>query len=94
MDLGMKFELEYEDGDYEIYRSTNHADQSRRARIFVDHALCENAAHGAVIYDENDDEIARKFFIEWEDAQRWLESEVAHVVYPGPLSEGFSPHVR
>lgn len=94
MDLGMKFEIEYEDGDYEIHRSTNHTDLDRQAVIIVDHALCENAPYAGIIENDMFEEVDRKFFQTWQDAQRWLESEVTHTVYVGPLSEGMGDSAR
>ena len=35
----MKFKLTHEDGDYQVFHSTNHDDPDRIGTIVVDHAL-------------------------------------------------------
>ena len=74
----MEWKKVFEDGDYEIHQSTNHADPDRIAVIYVDHALCENAAYAALIQDQAENEIedSREFFGSWDEARKYLECNV------------------
>ena len=73
----MKFELTHEDGDYQVFHSTNHADPLRIGTIVVDHALCGSAQYAAFVEDcdhEIVDYDQQRFFDNWDSAQRYLET--------------------
>ena len=72
----MKFKLTHEDGDYQVFHSTNHADPDRIATIVVDHALC-HARYAAFVEDQEREVVDyddMMFFDSWDKAQRYLES--------------------
>ena len=74
----MKFELTYEDGSYQVFHSTNHADPDRIGTIVVDHALPGSAEYAAFVEDQErevvDDASPMLFFDSWDKAQRYLET--------------------
>ena len=79
----INFEMVHEDGDYQVFKSTNHADPDRIATIIADHGINEHARYAALIedqYEEEVDETARGFFRTFNQAQRYLECEVAHTI--------------
>ena len=79
----MKFSLTHEDGDYQVFHSTNHADPDRIGTIVVDHALCGSAAYAAFVEDQEREVVDyddMMFFDEWDKAQRYLETQVTHRV--------------
>ena len=73
----MKFSLTHEDGDYQVFHSTNHSDPDRIGTIVVDHALCGSAAYAAFVEDQEREIVSyddQRFFDSWDKAQRYLES--------------------
>lgn len=73
----------FEDGDYQVFKSTNHADPDRIALIIADHGINEYARYAALVedqYEEEVDETARAFFRTFEEAKRYLECEVVHTI--------------
>ena len=73
----MKFKLTHEDGDYQVFHSTNHSDPDRIGTIVVDHALCGSAAYAAFVEDQEREIVSyddQRFFDSWDKAQRYLES--------------------
>ena len=73
----MKFKLTHEDGDYQVFHSTNHADPDRIGTIVADHALCGSAEYAAFVEDQEREVVdfdQMRFFDEWDKAQRYLES--------------------
>ena len=79
----MKFSLTHEDGDYQVFHSTNHADPDRIGTIVVDHALCGSAEYAAFVEDQEREVVDyddMMFFDSWDKAQRYLESQVTHRV--------------
>ena len=73
----MKFSLTHEDGDYQVFHSTNHSDPDRIGTIVVDHALCGSAAYAAFVEDQEREIVSyddQRFFDSWDKAQRYLET--------------------
>ena len=73
----MKFKLTHEDGDYQVFHSTNHSDPDRIGTIVVDHALCGSAAYAAFVEDQEREIVSyddQRFFDSWDKAQRYLET--------------------
>jgi len=73
----MKFKMTHEDGDYQVFHSTNHSDPDRIGTIVVDHALCGSAAYAAFVEDQEREVVdfdQQRFFDSWDKAQRYLES--------------------
>ena len=77
----MKFEMTYEDGGYQVFHSTNHADPDRIGTIVADHALGCSAEYAAFVEDQEREVVdfdQMRFFDEWDKAKRYLECEVSH----------------
>ena len=73
----MKFEMTYEDGGYQVFHSTNHADPDRIGTIVVDHDLFGSAQYAAFVEDQEREVVdfdQQRFFDEWDKAQRYLET--------------------
>ena len=73
----MEFKLTHEDGDYQVFHSTNHSDPDRIGTIVADHALCGSAQYAAFVEDQERECVdfdQMMFFDEWDKAQRYLES--------------------
>ena len=73
----MEFKLTHEDGDYQVFHSTNHSDPDRIGTIVVDHALCGSAAYAAFVEDQEREIVSyddQRFFDSWDKAQRYLET--------------------
>ena len=73
----MKFKLTHEDGDYQVFHSTNHSDPDRIGTIVVDHALPGSAEYAAFVEDQEREVVDyddMMFFDSWDKAQRYLES--------------------
>ncbi len=73
----MKFKMTHEDGDYQVFHSTNHSHPDRIGTIVVDHALCGSAAYAAFVEDQEREVVdfdQQRFFDSWDKAQRYLES--------------------
>ena len=79
----MEFEMVHEDGDYQVFKSTNHADPDQIGTIIVDYGINEYARYAALIedqYEEEVDEDVRGFFRSFDEAQRYLETKVSMTV--------------
>ena len=73
----MEFKLTHEDGDYQVFHSTNHSDPDRIGTIVVDHALPGSAEYAAFVEDQEREVVDHDdmlFFDSWDKAQRYLES--------------------
>ena len=73
----MKFKLTHEDGDYQVFHSTNHSDPDRIGTIVVDHALPGSAEYAAFVEDQEREIVSyddQRFFDSWDKAQRYLET--------------------
>lgn len=73
----MTFRMTYEDGDYQVFHSTNHADPDRIGTIVVDHALEGSAEYAAFVEDHAHEVVdfdEQRFFDTWDKAQRYLET--------------------
>ena len=84
----LKFEITFEDGDYQVFHSTNHADPDRIAAIVVDHALCGSAQYAAFVEDQEREVVDfddMLFFDCWDKAQRYIETKVSSIYKPGQM---------
>ena len=78
----MTFKMTHEDGDYQVFHSTNHADPDRIGTIVVDHALQgsddrPSATYVAFVEDQDQECVSfdeQGFFDDWDKAQRYLET--------------------
>ena len=73
----MEFTMVHEDGDYQVFKSTNHSDPDRIGTIIADFGINEHARYAALVedqYEEEVDETDRGFFRTFDEAQRYLES--------------------
>ena len=73
----MTFKMTHEDGDYQVFHSTNHADPDRIGTIVVDHALEGSAEYVAFVEDQDQECVdfdQQRFFDDWDKAQRYLET--------------------
>ena len=61
----MEFEMVHEDGDYQVFKSTNHTDPDRIGTIIADFGI---------------NEYVRGFFRSFDEAQRYLETKVSMTV--------------
>lgn len=79
----MKFDKVLEDGQFEIFRSTNHADKNRAGEIIHD---WDTGTWAAIIVDPVDDGQIKNLgeFETCEIAVRHLECEVTHRLVVGP----------
>lgn len=83
----MKFEMTYEDGGYQVFHSTNHADPDRIGTIVVDHDLFGSAQYAAFVEDQEREVVdfdQQRFFDEWDKAQRYLETICSMKMKIGP----------
>ena len=83
----MKFKLTHEDGDYQVFHSTNHADPDRIGTIVVDHALPGSAEYAAFVEDQEREIVSyddQRFFDSWDKAQRYLETICSMTIKIGP----------
>tara|TARA_R100000900_G_scaffold46085_1_gene36946 strand:+ start:78 stop:401 length:324 start_codon:yes stop_codon:yes gene_type:complete len=79
----MEFEMVHEDGDYQVFKSTNHTDPDRIGTIIADFGINEYARYAALIedqYEEEVDEDVRGFFRSFDEAQKYLETKVSMTV--------------
>ena len=91
----MEFKMVHEDGDYQVFHSTNHSDPDRIGTIVVDHALCESASYAAFVEDQNrecEDYDGVEFYGTWDEAVRNLETRVSMKMYT--MAAGGSGTVR
>lgn len=79
----MKFERVLEDGQFEIFRSTNHSDKNRAGEIIHD---WDAGTWAAIVVDPVDDGqlVNLGEFDSAEIAARHLEAEVTHRLVVGP----------
>jgi len=74
----MKFSLTHEDGDYQVFHSTNHSDPDRIATIVIDHGFEDLKTTYAAFVEDQEREVVdyddMMFFDEWDKAQRYIES--------------------
>ena len=83
----MKFEMTYEDGGYQVFHSTNHADPDRIGTIVVDHDLVGSAQYAAFVEDQEREVVdfdQQRFFDEWDKAKRYLETICSMKMKIGP----------
>ena len=83
----MKFEMTYEDGGYQVFHSTNHADPDRIGTIVVDHDLVGSAQYAAFVEDQEREVVdfdQQRFFDEWDKAKRYLETICSMRMKIGP----------
>ena len=79
----MEFKMVHEDGDYQVFKSTNHADPDRIGTIIADFGINEYARYAALIEDQHEEEVdedTRGFFRTFDEAQRYLETKVSMTV--------------
>ncbi len=84
----MEFKLTHEDGDYQVFHSTNHSDPDRIGTIVVDHALCGSAAYASFVEDQEREIVdydQQRFFDNWDSAQRYLETICSMRIHIGEL---------
>ena len=75
----LDFTMTFEDGDYQVFQSTNHSDPDRIAFIVIDHEGLAGLPYGAFVEDEEGAFFTQtEFFSSWGEAARFLESEVTH----------------
>ena len=77
--------MTFEDGDYQVFQSTNHSDPDRIAFIVIDHEGLAGLPYGAFVEDEEGASnggffTQTEFFSSWGEAARFLESEVTHTI--------------
>ena len=87
----LDFTMTFEDGDYEVFKSTNHADPDRIAMITVSHDLHPADAdlpYQAMVVDSAEEEINEEdtwFFETFDEAQRYIETKVSAIYIPGQM---------
>ncbi len=75
----LDFTQTFEDGDYQVFRSTNHSDPNRIAFIVIDHEGLASYPYGAFVEDESGDFFTQTEFCDsWDKAKKFLECEVTH----------------
>ena len=83
----LDFKQVYENGDYEVFRSTNHADPDRIAMIVVEHGFEDYPTmYAALIEDQYEEQVTdpdREFFKTFDEAKRYLETKVVHTMPRG-----------
>ena len=84
----LDFTMNFEDGDYQVFRSTNEADPDRIALITVAHDLCPGAPYQAMVANYAEEEINEedtRFFDTFDQAQRYIETKVSAIYIPGQM---------
>ena len=84
----MKFKLTHEDGDYQVFHSTNHADPDRIATIVIDHGFEDLKTTYAAFVEDQDGEVVSdqtEWFDSWDKAQRYIETKVSAIYTPGQM---------
>ena len=74
----MEFKLTHEDGDYQVFHSTNHADPDRIGTIVIDHGFEDLKTTYAAFVEDQDREVVdfnqQHWFDSWDQAKRYLET--------------------
>ena len=80
----LDFKQVFEDGDYEVFKSTNHADPDRIATIVVEHEM-DPTIYAALIEDQHEEVVSgtTEFFKTFDEAKRYIETKVVHTMPRG-----------
>ena len=87
----MTFKMTHEDGDHQVFHSTNHADPDRIGTIVVEHEGW-GPEYAAFIEDQDREVVdrgypnAQRFFDTWDKAQRYLETICSMKIEMGSIS--------